>query len=76
MRSNLFDGKGIYTNFVWDIYRRLMKREWFSHADVMADRLGNKSFGDLPCSISKCPNNGELNKAFRDVVSILMERCG
>lgn len=76
IRFNPFDGKGFYTKFAWDVYRRLMKRKWFSHADVMADQLGNKSFRDLPCSISKCPNNGELKKAFRDVVNILKERCG
>lgn len=76
MRANLFDGKGVYTKFVWYVYQRLMRREWFSHADVMADRLGNKSLSDLPCSISKCPNNGELRKAFRDVCQLVKEKVG
>lgn len=76
MRLNPFDGKGIYTKFVWYIYRRLVKREWFTHADVMADRLGLYSVNDLEWSISKCPNNGELRKAFRDIVNLLKARCG
>ncbi len=75
-RANPFDGKGIYTKFVWDIYRRLMKREWFTHADVMADRLGLSSAEELPCSISKCPNNGELRKAFRDICKLVQGKTG
>ena len=64
IRKNPFDGKGAYTKFVWGIYKRLMSHEWFSHADVMADYLKLKSAVELPYSISKCPNNGELRKAF------------
>lgn len=76
MRVNPFDGKGIYTKFVWDVYRRLMSRKWFTHADVMADRLGLNSSDELECSISKCPNNGELRKAFRDVCKLVEEKVG
>ena len=76
MRANPFDGKGIYTKFVWDVYRRLMSREWFSHADVMADRLGLTTANELEWSISKCPNNGELRKAFRDVCLLIEEKVG
>lgn len=76
MRVNPFDGKGIYTKFVWDAYRRLMSREWFTHADVMADRLGLDSADELKWSISKCPNNGELRKAFRDICGLLKEKAG
>ncbi len=75
-RLNPFDGKGIYTKFVWDVYRRLMSREWFTHADVMADRLGMTSADELEFSISKCPNNGELRKAFRDVCWLVSEKAG
>lgn len=74
--QNPFDGKGVYTKFVWDIYRRLISREWFAHADVMADRLYLTSVDELPCSISKCPNNGELRKAFRDVCMLVEENAG
>lgn len=76
MRKNPFDGKSISTKFVWLIYKRLMSREWFSHADVMADKLGYKSAADLPYSISKCPNNGELRKAFLDVLNLMSEKVG
>ena len=76
MRFNPFDGKGIYTKFVWGVYHRLMSREWFTHADVMADRLGLESADELEWSISKCPNNGELRKAFRDVSRLVEERAG
>ncbi len=75
-RLNPFDGKSIYTKFVWDVYRRLMSREWFSHADVMADRLGLTTANELEWSISKCPNNGELRKAFRDVCLLIKEKVG
>ena len=51
IRKNPFDGKGAYTKFVWGIYKRLMSREWFSHADVMADYLKLKSAVELPYSI-------------------------
>ena len=73
-RLNPFDGKGVYTKFVWDVYRRLMSREWFTHTDVMTDRLGLDSSDELKWSISKCPNNGELRKAFRDVCLLVEEK--
>ena len=76
MRINPFDGKGIYTNFVWKVYKQLMSRKWFTHADVMADCLGLNSADELECSISKCPNNGELRKAFRDVCWLVNEKVG
>lgn len=76
MRANPFDGKGVYTKFVWDVYRRLLKREWFCHANVMVDRLGLNSVNDLPASVSKCPNNGELRKAFLDVCKLVVEKAG
>ena len=75
-RLNPFDGKGVYTKFVWEIYRRLISREWFAHADVMAAHLGLNSVNELECSISKCPNNGELRKAFRDVCLLVEEKAG
>lgn len=76
VRKNPFDGKSIYTKFVWHIYKRLMSREWFTHADVMADKLGYKSSKELEYSISKCPNNGELRKAFRDMIKFIEEKVG
>lgn len=76
MRANPFDGKGIYTKFVWDVYRQLMSREWFTHADVMAVRLGLASPDELEWSISKCPHTGELRKAFRDTCQLVEEIAG
>lgn len=74
-RINPFDGKGAYTKFVWAVYARLMSRAWISHADVMADFMKLKSAKDLPFSVSKCEGDGELKKAFRDIVALLKERC-
>ena len=74
IRQNPFDGKGVYTKFVWHIYKRLMSRKWFTHADVMADFLKLKSASELPYSISKCPNNGELRKAFLDTLKLIKKR--
>ena len=76
IRKNPFDGKSIYAKFVWLIYRRMMSREWFSHGDVMADKLGYKSAAKLPYSISKCPDNGELRKAFLDMLKLMEEKAG
>ena len=76
LRTNPFDGKGTYTKFVWAVYARLMSRAWISHADVMADFMKLKSAKDLPFSVSKCEGDGELKKAFRDVVALLKDRCG
>lgn len=76
MRLNPFDGKEAYTKFVWASYSRLIGREWFSLADVMADHLKLKSSSELPCLVSKCDKYGELKKAFRDIMHLLEERAG
>lgn len=76
MRLNPFDGKEAYTKFVWVSYSRLMGREWFSLADVMADHLKLKSSSELPSLVSKCDKYGELKKAFRDIVHLLEKRIG
>lgn len=77
MRKNPFDGKkGVYPKFVNRIYKRLMSREWFSHSDVMADHLKLKSAAELPYSISKCKHNGELRKAFLDILKLMEEKVG
>ena len=76
MQSNPFDGKGEHARFAWALYKRLKSREWFSLADVMADRLGLKSKCELPCSVSKCDNYGELKKASMHVLALLRKRGG
>lgn len=76
MRFNPFYGKGNYTKFAKAIYNRLMNREWFEFADIMADHLKLKSSDDLPYGISNCDHYGELKKAFRDLKNLLEERTG
>ncbi len=76
IRKNPFDGKSIYAKFVWLIYKRLMSREWFTYADVMADFLNLKSAAELPYSISKCPNIGDLKKAFCDMHKLMEAKVG
>ena len=76
MRQNPFDGKGLYTKFVWASYSRLMNREWFSLADIMAGYMKLDSTDKLPSSISKCDGYGVLKKAFINIVILLKERCG
>ena len=74
-RANPFYGKKIYTKFVRIVYRRLISREWFALADIMADHL-EKNSSSLPYSVSKCDNYGELKKAFRDIVHLFEEKAG
>lgn len=76
MRLNPFHGKGTYAKFAKAIYNRLMKREWFELADVMADHLKLKSSDDLPYGVSNCDHYGELKKAFSDLKNLLEERIG
>lgn len=76
MRKNPFHGKGEYPKFMRLIYKRLMGSKWFSHADVMADFLKLDSAAELPYSISKCPYNGELRKAFLDIIKLIKEKTG
>lgn len=75
-RTNPFEGNGVYTKFVRNTYRRMMSRNWFAHADVMADHLDLQSSDDLPCGVSNCEHYGELKKAFRDIYSLVEEKAG
>lgn len=76
MRTNPFEGRGLYTKFVRACYSRLMRREWFSLADVMADHLGLKSAAEIIKISSPDYHYGELKKAFMDISKLLKERCG
>ena len=64
---NLFDGESYYAIFMRLAYKWLMKREWVTYADIMADFMNLKSAEELPCSISKCGHVKELTKAFCDI---------
>ena len=76
MYSNPFDGKGEHAKFAWALYKRLKSRDWFSLADVMVDRFGLKSPVELPCSVSKCDNYGELKKASMHVLDLIRKKVG
>ncbi len=76
MKQNIFFGDSYYTLFALKIYTRLISREWFTYADIMADHLGKKSSSELPYNVSKCDHYGEMKKAFCDVRKIINEKIG
>ena len=61
MRKNPFCGRGAYSAFAKSLYKRMMSREWFSYADVMADVNQCESAGIV--KVSYCEKYGELKKA-------------
>lgn len=61
MRKNPFCGSGAYSAFAKSLYKRMMSREWFSYADVMADV--NKCESEGVVKVSYCEKYGELKKA-------------
>lgn len=75
-RLNLFEGDSYYAQFAQITYKWLMKREWVSYADIMADFYGKNSSEELNCNISNCDFYGELKKAFRDTRKVISERIG
>lgn len=74
MRKNIFNGRKEHKKFAWYTYQRLVSGEWFSLADIMADKMKLNSKSDLPYAISKCDGYGELKKAFGDVRKALLNR--
>ena len=75
-RQNLFDGDSYHALFASAAYKLLMSRKWVTLADVMADYMRLNSADDLPASVSKCDNYGELKKAFPAVCRTIMEKEG
>lgn len=71
----LFDGGNARPQFATHTYKRFMSREWFSYADVMADRM-LISVDMLPNLVSYCEDYGELRKAFRDVYNAIINEVG
>lgn len=65
--GNLFFGESCKAQFANIIYKYLMKKEWFTNADVMAEYLNLKSANDLPHSVTKCDNYSQLKKAFNEL---------
>lgn len=74
MSRNPFKGRGTRAKFARAVYRRLLSREWFTIADVMADYQKLKSPMELDSSISKCDGYGELKKAIADILGLLQEK--
>ena len=72
-QKNIFDGDSIRAQFTNIIYQKLINRELFSHADVMAKYCGYENASDLPFQVTYCtikdkdkdiPLYPELKKAF------------
>lgn len=74
-KNLLFDGENARPQFATYTYKRFMSREWFTYADVMADRM-LIPVGMLPNSVSYCDKYGELRKAFRDVYNAIINEVG
>ena len=74
--NNIFDGESYKAQFAIITYRWLISHRWVTYADIMADYLGYASAKDLPCSISKCDNEGELRKAFPAVCNAIKMKVG
>lgn len=71
----LFDGGNARSQFATHTYKRFIGREWFSYADIMADRM-LISVDMLPNLVSNCKDYGELRKAFRDVFHAIVNEVG
>ena len=76
LKHNLFFGENYHSSFASLIYKRLISREWFTYADIMADYLGPKSDKSLANGISNCEGYGELRKTFLDIRKAIKERLG
>ena len=74
-KDYLFDGGNARSQFATHTYKRFMSREWFTYADVMADRM-LISADMLPNLVSYCEDYGELRKAFRDVFNAIINEVG
>ena len=73
---NIFFGESCKAQFANIIYKHLMKKEWFTNADVMAEYLNKKSANDLPYSVTKCDNYTQLKKAFNELKTALTDKMG
>lgn len=74
-RHNLFFGENYHSSFALLIYERLMSREWFTYADIMAEYWGANSNNDLTY-VSNCDGYGELKKTFFTIRKIMKDRLG
>ena len=73
--KNIFAGFGLRSEFVNLIYNELMKRDFVSYADVLALYCGRpKGYYKKYACISE-PVNGELKKAYPEVLKALEKAC-
>ncbi len=70
-KKNYLDGDSEQAIFARVTYDLLMTGKWINHAMVMAKKEGRSSVKDLEYSISKCEKDGELKKAFSQVVNAI-----
>lgn len=66
-RQNPFDGESDRAILAQKSYKRLISREWFELADIMADYYSLSSKEELPCNLSNCDHYQDLKDGFRDV---------
>ena len=73
--KNIFAGFGVRSEFVNLIYKELMKRDFVSYADVLAlyCRRPKGYYDKMACRSE--PGNGELRKAFPEVLKALESVC-
>lgn len=74
--KNLFEGDSYYVQFARCAYKRLMARNPFSYADVMADFNGCSRSDGRDSGVSNSLYYGELKKAFPDLCKAICQRCG
>ena len=73
--KNIFAGFGVRSEFVNLIYTELMKRDFVSYADVLALYCGRPKGYYKKYACNSEPVNGELKKAFPEVLKALEKAC-
>ena len=73
--KNIFAGFGVKSEFVNLIYNELMKRDFVSYADVLALYCGRPKGYYKKYACNSEPVNGELKKAFPEVLKALEKAC-
>lgn len=74
-RHNLFFGENYHSSFAILIYKRLMSRQWFTYADIMAEYWGANFDNELG-GVSNCDGYGELRKTFLAIRKVMKDRFG
>lgn len=75
LTKNIFAGSGARVAFVNLIYSELMKHDFVSYADILALYWGRPKGFYTKMACSGEPGNGELKKAFPDVLKALEHVC-